>query len=326
MTEPEQKIAVVLPCYKSKKHVLNVIAGIGPEAFLIIAVDDDCPMETGAHIRDKCADPRLVVVKNEANLGVGGAVMRGYRIALEHGADIVVKIDSDGQMDPSRLPQVVHPIVEGLADYAKGNRFFHVEDIRTMPSIRVFGNAGLSFLTKLSSGYWNIFDPTNGYTAIHRIALGMLPLDKIDRRFFFESDILFRLYIAGAVVVDVPMGAVYGNEESQLVIRKIIGAFLVKNIRNFLKRVFYRYFLRDMNIGSLELLSGVLLLGFGMIFGAGQWLNSISTGVTASAGTVMLAALPILLGVQLILGFLAFDFMAVPRLPLQRILVASKRA
>jgi glycosyltransferase involved in cell wall biosynthesis len=121
-----QTIVVVLPCYKSKQHVLDVIARIGPEIALIVAVDDACPMGTGAHIEQNCRDPRLVVVRNETNLGVGGAVMRGYQVAK--GADIVVKIDSDGQMDPAFLPTIVRPILEGIADYTKGNRFFNIED------------------------------------------------------------------------------------------------------------------------------------------------------------------------------------------------------
>jgi GT2 family glycosyltransferase len=264
-----------------------------------------------------------MVVANEFNLGVGGAVIHGYRVALDRGADIVVKIDSDGQMDPSLLPQILSPIVERLADYSKGNRFFNIEDLSAMPAIRVLGNAGLSLLTKLSTGYWNVFDPTNGYTAIHRNALEMLPLDKIDQRFFFESDLLFRLYIAGAVVFDVPMRAVYGDEESQLHISKILLPFLFKNMRNFFKRIFYRYFLRDMNLGSLELLVGTVLLLFGSVFGMSQWASGISDGITASAGTVMLAGLPVLVGVQMILGFFAFDFMAVPKVPLQIILKAG---
>lgn len=102
------------------------------------------PGGTGEYIKASCSDPRVTVVRNEVNLGVGGAVTRGYRIALEHGADIVVKIDSDGQMDPVPLPQIVHPIGEGLADYTKGNRFFNIEDVRGMPAVRVFGNAMLS--------------------------------------------------------------------------------------------------------------------------------------------------------------------------------------
>jgi dolichol-phosphate mannosyltransferase len=314
------KIAVVLPCYKSKKHVLDVIARIGPEGFLIVAVDDACPVATGSHIRDNCSDPRVVVVYNETNLGVGGAVVHGYRVALDRGADIIVKIDSDGQMDPAILPQIVHPIVQRLADYSKGNRFYNIEDVRSMPAIRLVGNAALSFLTKLSSGYWTIFDPTNGYTAIHRIALQMLPLDNLDRRFFFESDMLFRLYVAGAVILDVPIRAAYGDEESNLRIAKVVLPFLFKNMRNFFKRLFYRYFLRDMNLGSLELLVGTLLLFFGVVFGVSQWVSAVAEGLNASAGTVMLAGLPIMVGLQMILGFFAFDFMAIPKVPLQVVL------
>jgi dolichol-phosphate mannosyltransferase len=317
MNSSTPRIAVVLPCYRSKDHVLEVIGRLGPEVFLIIAVDDACPDGTGDHIKASCTDPRVEVARNERNLGVGGAVIHGYRIALERDADIVVKIDSDGQMDPALLMRIVHPIVAGHADYAKGNRFFNIEDLRTMPKVRVFGNAGLSFLTKLSSGYWNIFDPTNGYTAIHRVALEMLPLGKIDRRFFFESDMLFRLNIAGAVVIDVPIPASYGSERSNLRAGRSLVPFLLKNLRNFLKRLFYRYYLRDLNIGSIEMLGGTILLLFGSLFGVAEWISTAVEGVPASAGTVMLAGLPILVGMQMVLGFFAFDFMAVPKTPLQ---------
>jgi dolichol-phosphate mannosyltransferase len=314
------KIAVVLPCYKSQEHVLDVIRRIGPEVFLIVAIDDGCPRKTGAHIQANCSDPRMVVVNNETNLGVGGAVIQGYRVALNHQADIIVKLDSDGQMDPAILPQIVHPIVRGLADYAKGNRFYNREGVRRMPALRLFGNAALSFLTKFSSGYWTLFDPTNGYTAIHRTALEMLPLDSLDCRFFFESDMLFRLYLAGAVIIDVPIRAAYSDEQSNLQVGKIMPQFLFKNMRNFFKRVFYRYFLRDLNLGSLELLVGTFLLLFGVMFGLIHWVSAAAHGVVASAGTVMLAGLPILVGVQMILGFFAFDLMAVPKVPLQIIL------
>jgi dolichol-phosphate mannosyltransferase len=311
------KVAVIIPCYRSKMHVLDVIADIGSEVFLIVCVDDACPEGTGAHIESHCTDTRVVVVRNEINLGVGGATMHGYRVGLERGAEILVKIDSDGQMDPVILPEIIHPIVNKMADYSKGNRFFNIDDVRAMPTVRIFGNAVLSFLTKLSSGYWTVFDPTNGYTAIHRTALEMLSLDKIDKRFFFESDILFRLYLAGAVVMDVPIQSRYASEMSNLKIHEIIMPFLFKNARNFFKRIFYRYFLRDMNLGSLELLIGTILLPFGVVFGSTQWLFAAAEGVAASAGTVMLAGLPILVGVQMILGFFAFDFIAVPRIPLQ---------
>lgn len=312
-----QKIAVVLPCYRSGYRALDVVGAIGAEVFLIVVVDDACPEGTGGLVKSRCSDPRVLVVHNEMNLGVGGAVVYGYKIALERGADIIVKIDSDGQMDPALLPQLVHPIQKRLADYTKGNRFFNVEDVRGMPTMRILGNAGLSFLTKLSSGYWNIFDPTNGYTAIHRVVLEMLPLQKIDRRFFFESDMLFRLNIVGAVVVDVPMPAIYADEKSNLIIRRIMAPFFAKHALNFLKRLFYRYLLRDMNIASLELLVGSLLLVFGAMFGLTHWIIAASAKVTASAGTVMLAGLPILAGLQLVLGFFAYDFMTIPKVPLQ---------
>jgi dolichol-phosphate mannosyltransferase len=320
-----QTIAVVLPCYRSKQHVLDVIACIGPETSLIVAVDDACPVGTGAHIEQNCSDPRLVVVRNETNLGVGGAVMHGYRVALARGADIVVKIDSDGQMDPAFLPTIIRPILEGIADYTKGNRFFNIEDLQSMPKIRVLGNAGLSFFTKLSSGYWNIFDPTNGYTAIHRVALELLPLGKIDQRFFFESDMLFRLNLAGAVVVDIPMRAHYADETSNLKISRVFLAFLAKNLRNFGKRIFYRYFLRDLNLGSFELVVGTLLLGFGTIFGVTEWIAAVSAGRPATAGTVMLSGLPVLAGIQFLIGFFSFDLASVPRIPLTRLFGSERK-
>jgi dolichol-phosphate mannosyltransferase len=315
-----QKIVAVIPCFKVKDHILNVIERLGSEVSNIIVVDDCCPQASGRFVQEHCRDPRVHVCFNDVNLGVGGATMVGYRYAMTIGADICVKIDGDGQMDPAILPQIVAPIVNGAADYSKGNRFYFLTDVRGMPPARIFGNAALSFLTKLSSGYWSIFDPTNGYTAIHRIALERLDLDRIERRYFFESDILFRLYLLGAVVQDVPMRASYGSEMSNLKIPKIFIPFLVNNVRNFLKRIFYRYFLRDFNLASLELIFGLLSFGFGIIFGISHWISGVAHNEVASAGTVMLAALPVLAGLQLMLGFFAFDYSAIPRIPLLQIL------
>lgn len=320
-----EKVAAILPCFKSKRNVGRVIAEIGPEVDLIVVVDDACPVATGRFVESNCLDPRVLVVYNEINLGVGGAVIRGYREALARGADILVKIDSDGQMDPKLIPLLVHPLRAGFADYAKGNRFFDMDHLRGMPFIRVLGNAALSFLTKLSSGYWNIFDPTNGYTAVHRSVLETIALDKIDQRFFFESDMLFRLYLSGAVVQDVPLQAKYSDEESNLRIGAIIAPFLGKNMRNAFKRILYRYFLRDMNIGSLELLVGILLFFFGLTFGFAEWAKSATYGMVATPGTVMLAGLPVLAGLQMILGFFAYDVAAVPSTPVQKLNSASAR-
>src|SRR5690606_32469710 len=207
----------------------------------------------------------------------------------------------------------IEPILSGEADYTKGNRFYNLEEIHQMPKVRLFGNAALSLLNILSSGYWDVFDPTNGYTAIHVDVLKKLPFAKISERYFFESDMLFRLNTVRAKVVDVPMDAHYGDEESQLKIGEIIGDFTKKNIKNTGKRIFYNYFLRDMSIASIELVVGFLLLFFGLFYGVFHWLHSAHEGVVTPAGTVMLAMLPIVIGVQLLLSFLAYDIENVPR-------------
>jgi dolichol-phosphate mannosyltransferase len=312
------KIAVVIPSYKVTKHILDVIAAIGEEVHRIYIVDDCCPDRSGEFVEQHCSDSRVVVLRNETNQGVGGAMMAGYKAAIEDGMDIIVKIDGDGQMDPALLQAFVSPIVSGEADYSKGNRFFDLESVRTMPKRRLFGNAALSFMTKLSSGYWNLFDPTNGYTAIHASVAKYLPFEKISNRYFFETDMLFRLNTLGAVVVDVPMVAKYADEVSNLKITKIMGEFLVKHVRNFFKRLGYNYYLRGMSLASIELPLGVLLVLCGAFFGAGHWIESAQTGVSTAAGTVMISAVPIILGVQFILSFIGYDIASVPTRPFHR--------
>lgn len=311
----DRPIAVVIPCYKVTRHVLEVIAGIGPEVSKIYVVDDACPDGTGSYVEEHCLDQRVQVIYNERNQGVGGAVVAGYRAAITDGAEVIVKVDGDGQMDPSLIPYFVEPILAGEADYTKGNRFFNLEEIRTMPSARLFGNAVLSLMAKLSTGYWDLFDPTNGYTAIHADVAKHLPFAKVSQRYFFETDILFRLNTLRAVVVDIPMDAKYGDEVSSLKISKVVGEFLVKHARNFIKRVFYNYYLRDLSLASIELPLGLLLLLVGVTYGAWHWLVSAQEGVVTPAGTVMLAALPVLMGLQLVLAFLAYDIATVPRRP-----------
>ena len=308
-------ISVVIPCYRVSSHVLAVIAGIGKEVDTIFVVDDCCPEESGALVERACTDSRVRVIYHSGNEGVGGAVMTGYRAAISSGANVIVKVDGDGQMDPSLIPDFILPIIMGEADYTKGNRFYDLEEVRTMPRVRLFGNAVLSLMAKLSTGYWDLFDPTNGYTAIHADVARHLPFAKISKRYFFETDILFRLNTLRAVVVDVPMSAKYGDEVSNLKISKIIGEFLFKHVRNFFKRIFYNYYLRDMSLASLELPLGVLLLLFGTAFGGYNWYESAHLSAVTPAGTVMLAALPILMGMQLVLAFLGNDIVSVPRRP-----------
>ena len=308
----ENNISVVIPSYKVINHILDVIDGIGPEVRRIYVVDDCCPEGTGAFVQRSSKDSRVVVIFHKENQGVGGAVMTGYQAAIDDGMEVIVKVDGDGQMDPELIPLFIAPILAGEADYTKGNRFFDLEEIRAMPKIRLFGNAALSFMTKISSGYWNLFDPTNGYTAIHRDVARHLPFNKISRRYFFETDILFRLNILRAVVVDIPMDAKYGDEVSNLKISKVVGEFFVKHVRNFSKRIFYNYYLRDMSLASIELPVGLMLFLFGLFFGLTHWWYSVDLGVPSSAGTVMLSALPVIVGLQLILAFLGHDISSVP--------------
>lgn len=315
---PVKQIAVVIPSYRVVKHILGVLSEIGPEVWRIYVVDDKCPDDSGDYVEAHCKDIRVIVLRNQVNQGVGGAVMTGYRAAIADGAEIVIKIDGDGQMNPRLIPNFIEPILAGEADYTKGNRFFNLEEIRGMPTIRLFGNAVLSFMTKFSSGYWDLFDPTNGYTAIHVDVARQLPFEKISHRYFFETDILFRLNTLRAVVVDVPMSAKYDDEVSNLKISKIAIEFLLKHIRNFGKRIFYNYYLRDMSIASIELPLGVIFLVFGIGFGGWHWMQSLRDGVTTPAGTVMLSALPSLMGLQLILAFLAYDIAVVPRSPMHK--------
>lgn len=307
------RVAAILPCYRSGAHVLGVIAAIGPEVAFIVCVDDACPDKVGDLIEAGTQDPRVVVLRHAVNQGVGGAVCTGYAHALSLGADILVKIDSDGQMDPAEIPGLINPIVRGDADYTKGNRFYNIEDLKGMPAVRLVGNAGLSFLTKLSSGYWSVFDPTNGYTAVQARVIERVPLDKLARRYFFESDLLFRLGTLRARVVDVPMTAIYADELSQMQVGKIVLPFLASNITNFLKRLFYSYVLRNFSVASLYFLGGVPLTLFGVIRGVQAWTMSVADGKAATSGQVMLAALPILVGVQMLLSFVAYDVESEPR-------------
>ena len=311
-------IAVVLPCYKVKKHILNVISKISVDINLIYVVDDSCPENTAEFVIKNCFDPRLKVLKHENNLGVGGAVMTGYTAAINDGADIIIKIDGDGQMDPSLSMDFVKPIINGEADYTKGNRFYNLEEIGAMPFARIFGNAILSLMAKFSTGYWNIFDPTNGYTAIHASVVRQLPFHKISRTYFFESDILFRLNTLRAVVIDIPMSAKYGDEVSNLRIKKIIIEFLWKHMRNFVKRIFYNYYLRDVSLASIELPLGFILLIFGASFGLYNWYISAKLGIPTTGGRVMLAALPILMGLQLLLSFTGYDIVSIPKRPISK--------
>jgi dolichol-phosphate mannosyltransferase len=314
--ERRARVAAVIPAYRVSERIVAVVQAIPPGVEAVYVVDDACPERSGERVRESVRDPRVRVLSNPENRGVGGATLAGIEHALADGADIVVKLDGDGQMDPGDIPILLEPILCGEADVAKGNRFWDPEGVAAMPAVRLAGNAALSFLAKFSTGYWNVFDPTNGFVAASRVALERVPLGKLSRRYFFESDLLFRLYVARAVVEDVALPARYGGETSSLRVSRAVPEFLYKHLRNLVKRLFYCYFLRDFSVASLELVLGGLLLAWGAGFGAFAWIRGEVNAQPATAGTVMLAGLPVILGVQLLVGFLQFDFQNVPKRPL----------
>lgn len=310
-------VAVVIPAFKVSRHIIDVVRSLGREISFIFVVDDACPENSGKLVQTKVKDKRVQVLFHEVNQGVGGAMVTGYKAALAAGADVIVKVDGDGQMNAADIPALIKPILERRADFTKGNRFDSIEDLEQMPKVRIFGNAVLSLMSKISTGYWRITDPTNGFTAIHASVLRKVHLDKLRRNYFFESDLLFRLSLIKAVVLDVALPARYGDEKSNLKIRRVIFDFPLRHTVNYFKRIFYLYYLREWSISSLELPAGVILFFWGLIFGIVRWSQSADTGVPASVGSVMLSAVPLILGFQLILAFISYDVAAEPKKPRQ---------
>lgn len=304
-------IAVVIPSYKVSKYIENVIAEIPDFINHIIIVDDKCPQESGK-LAESLSNARVTVLYHEINQGVGAAVISGYKKAVEVGADIVVKIDGDGQMDLTYMKTLIQPILDGKADYTKGNRFFDFKALHQMPKIRLLGNSGLSFLVKAASGYWNMMDPTNGYTAIHRAIIENLELDKIAKRYFFESDMLINLNIENAVVIDIPIPAKYGDEQSSLSITRALFGFPQKLFKGLCKRILFKYFIYDFNMLSVYLLMGIPMVIFGGLFGLYHWVVASGT-LPTPVGTVMLSVLPIILGTQFLLQAVQIDMTNIPK-------------
>ena len=313
-------VAIVIPAYRVALHIERVIRGLPSWVRFIIVVDDASPDHVAEIVeRTRASDERLELIRHPKNQGVGGAVVSGYRRALALGAEVVVKMDGDGQMDPRYLRRLIAPIVRGDADYTKGNRFHHTGQLRKMPRARLVGNAGLGFLVRLSSGYWNLYDPTNGYTAIHRRALSCLPLDHLAKDYFFESSMLGELGLLGACVTDVPIPALYGDEASSLHIVRVLFRFPPLLFKGFVKRLWLRHLMASFTVFGLYVSVGTVLTLAGAAFGIWHWSRSAITGVPATAGTVMVGALPVALGVLLWIQAIAVDVASVPRSPIARL-------
>ncbi len=312
----DRKVAVVVPAFCEATKITETVRNLPEWVDHIVAVDDastDGTYEALKNIRD----PRLTVLRLPKNGGVGAATLAGFRQAIELRVDVLVKMDGDGQMDPARLPTLLEPIRRGEADYVKGNRFLHTRELAQMPLLRRFGNIGLSFMTKLASGYWAIFDPSNGYIAIHSTVAKLLDPERIHKRFFFESSILLELGLHRAVVRDVYLPARYGDETSTLSERRVFLEFPPLLLKGFLRRLLIQYFVRDFNAVSLFVIAGICATSMGLLWGGYHWELSEIHGVPASTGTVMIAVLPLILGMQLLLQALVMDVQNAPHDPLQ---------
>lgn len=307
-----RKVAVVIPAFNAANQIVAVLNSL-PELVDQIIVVNDASTDGTADALAATKDSRLTVVRHATNQGVGAAMVTGFRLALERGAQVVVKVDADGQMDPEYIPALLEPIVADGYGYAKGNRFLCNEQLGAMPRVRLAGTFCLTFLSKLASGYWHVFDPVNGYVAIDADALSKLPLDRLARRYFFESDMLIHLNVFGVRVKDVPIPSRYGDGPSFMRLSTVVFTFPGLLFKGFWYRLYHRHILREFSAVAVFWILGMLLLAWGTGFGAYTWVKSIHSGHVASTGTVMLSVLPFFIGFELALQAILIEINASPR-------------
>jgi dolichol-phosphate mannosyltransferase len=321
----DPRIAVVIPSFRAAGTIGGVLRAIGPEVERIYLVDDGCPDSTGAQALRDHSDPRLTVLRNPSNLGVGGAMKRGYRQALADGADIVVKLDADGQMDPGHLPRLIAPLLAGAADYAKGNRFAPAHlmpagspprALSAMPLNRRAGNLAHSILHRAATGYWRIGDPANGYTAVHRRALERIGVEALADCFFFETDMLFRLNLIDAVVADVALPACYPGSGSSLQLRRVAPRFALMTASRCVRRLRAKYFSGAWNLGSVKLAAAAAMIAAAAGLAGWRWF-AISPLSRAPATTAAALAC-LLLGLALFAAAAHYDSRNIAQRPLSR--------
>jgi len=311
-TEPDAvrsnspRIVAIIPTYRAKSTIVQVVRDTLSYVDRVIVVDDACPDESGRLAGG--LDQRVEVVANPVNLGVGGATKKGFQRALELGAEYVVKVDSDGQMNVSYIPDLIQAL-QGLPELAlvKGNRFVDSATLQTMPRLRLIGNSGLTFLVKIASGYWTLVDPTNGYFAMRTDDIRRLDLRMLDDRYFFEIDLLCALGRQKAPIAEMEMPAIYRGEHSSLSIGRALLTFPLHLADRFARRLLMSYLITEINVATMCLALGIPLLIAAVIFGGIEWAKSNATGIPRPTGTIILALLLFMIGFQLTLQAVFYD-------------------
>ena len=307
----QNKIAVVIPYYNASQHIVSVLVKL-PKIIDVIYIIDDCGDETlPKEVLTRFQN--VVYLKHDKNLGVGGATKTGFKAAITDRIAIVVKVDADDQMDTNYIEELITPLINDRADYSKGNRFRDFKALKAMPITRKIGNLGLSFLTKAATGYWNNFDPTNGFFAVKTETLEKLDFDNIANRYYFETSLIAELYFQESRIKDVSMPAIYGDEKSSMSVWKMPFVFLPKLFKTFIKRIVKSYFIYDFNMSSIYILFGLPLFLFGLIYGLYTWWFYSSQSIFAPTGTIMLVTLTIIIGFQLLLQAVHYDITKAPK-------------
>lgn len=311
----KNKVCIVVPAHNEEEFIGAVIKTVPAYADWVVVVDDastDATLNEAKKAAGKLLNKRVFIIRHEKNQGVGGAIISGHKKALELGAGFSVVMAGDGQMPPEHAHKLLDALIEGY-DYAKGNRFLNKSSLHEMPFLRLLGNIMLTFLTKAASGYWHVFDPQNGFTAIRSSALRAIDLDSVSKGYLFENDMLVKLNIADLRVKDIAIPASYGSEKSGIKLRRFAPAAAFLLCKSFFKRIFEKYVLRDFHPIALFFLFGMLLLALGLATGAWILWNKFFHALSPSVGSVLLCLLPSVVGVQMLLTALILDVLETKR-------------
>jgi glycosyltransferase involved in cell wall biosynthesis len=301
-----KRVAVVVPAFDEEKLIETTLSGIPGFVDRILVIDDASGDGTAARARAS-GDPRVEVVSHERNQGVGAAILTGYRRALDEGIDVTCVMAGDNQMDPADLEAIAGPVARGEVDYAKANRLFTGRAWELMPHTRYLGNAALSLLTKIASGYWHVADSQSGYTAIGRSTLELLDLDRIYARYGFPNDMLVHLNVINARVRDVPSRPVYGvGETSDIRLRRVIPAISWLLTKAFFWRMREKYVIRDFHPLVFFYVFGLLFSLLGLVLGTTVTILRI-LGNELTIATVVLVALLLIAGLLFTLFAMLFD-------------------